>query len=73
MIFVFLCLTSLIIIFSRFIHVAANGMTSFFFMTNIPLYIYTSSTSSLSIKLYTLNMSSLLYEVGIIFLKKAVY
>ena len=29
MIFVFLCLTSLCIIFSRFIHVAANGITSF--------------------------------------------
>ena len=72
MIFVFLCLTSLCIIFSRFIHVAANGITSFFFMT-IFHYIYTSSTSSLSIKLYTLNISSLLYEVGITFLKKAVH
>ena len=36
-IFVFLCLTSLSVIFSRSIHVAANGNISFFFMTNSPL------------------------------------
>ena len=37
-----LCLTSLSMIISRFIHVAANGII-LFFMANIPLYICTSS------------------------------
>ena len=32
MIFVFLCLSSLIMIISRYIHVAANGIMPFFFM-----------------------------------------
>ena len=32
MIFLFLCLTSLIMTFSRLIHVAANGIVSFFLM-----------------------------------------
>ena len=42
MIFVFLFLTSLNIITSRSIHVAANGIISFFLqLTSIPLYIYT--------------------------------
>ena len=50
MIFVFLCLTSLSMIVSRSIHVAANGIISFFlWLSNIPLYICT--TSSLSIPL----------------------
>ena len=34
-----LCLTSLSMIISRSIHVAANGIISFFLMSNIPLYI----------------------------------
>ena len=39
---VFLCLTSLSMAISRSIHVAANGIISFFFLrlSNIPLYIY---------------------------------
>ena len=48
MIFVFVWLTSLSVIISRSIHVAANGIISFFlWLSNIPLYICT--TSSLSI------------------------
>ena len=43
MIFVFLCLTSLSMIISRSIHVAANGIIPFFlWLSNIPLYIYIS-------------------------------
>ena len=39
-----LCLTSLTMIMSRSIHVAANGIISLFFMSGgIPLYIYTTS------------------------------
>ena len=50
MVFVFLFLTSLSVINFRSIHVAANGIISFFLMvSNIPLYTWT--TSSLSIPL----------------------
>ena len=44
--FVFLCLTILSMIISRSIHVAINGIISFFFMAEyIPLYLYTTSFS----------------------------
>ena len=50
-VFVFLWLTSLSTIFSRFISVAATGRISFFlWVSNIPLYIYT--TSSFSVHLF---------------------
>ena len=48
MVFVFHCLTaSLSMIISRYIHVAANGIVSFFFMANTPLCI--CATSFLSV------------------------
>ena len=47
--FVSHCLTSLTMIISKSIHVAAKDIISFFFMANIPLYIHT--TPSLSIPL----------------------
>ena len=41
MMFVFLCLTSLSMVISGSIYVAANGIVSFFFwMGNIPLCVY---------------------------------
>ena len=41
MIFIFLRLTSLNMIISMFIHVAANDIISFFlWLSNIPLYMY---------------------------------
>ena len=46
MIFVFLWLNSVSMIISRPIHVVANGIISFFFMANIPLYISTTSLST---------------------------
>ena len=51
MIFVFLWLTSLSVIISRSIHVAINGITSFFLMDEqysiVCMYVYTHTTSSL--------------------------
>ena len=45
--FVFLCLTSLSMIISRSIRVAADGILSFFlWLSNIPLCIYTKSSLS---------------------------
>ena len=50
MVFISLCLTSLSVTVSRFIHVAANGIILFFlWLGSIPLYVCT--TSSLSIPL----------------------
>ena len=40
-----LCLTSLSMILSRFIHGAANGIISFLWLSSIPLYICTTSLS----------------------------
>ena len=40
MIWVFVLVTSLSMIISRSIYVAANGIISFFMLSNIPLYIY---------------------------------
>ena len=57
MIFVLFCLTSLSMIISRSIHVAANGIISFFFMAEqysiayIDIHIDICTTSSLSIHL----------------------
>ena len=50
LIFVFLCPTSVTffsMITSRPIHVASNGIISFFWMSNIPLYIWASSSLSI--------------------------
>ena len=44
-VFIFLCLTSLSMTISRYIHVAANGMV--LWLSNIPLYISTTSLSIL--------------------------
>ena len=71
MIFVFLCLTSLCIIFSGSIHVAANGITSFFFMAyNIPLYACTQF--SLSIHLST-NIKASLFLTDAFFENRPIF
>ena len=61
--FVSLCLTSLSMIIFGSIHVAANGIISFFlWLSNSPLYIYTTSSLSihLSMDIYIVSMSWLL-------------
>ena len=51
MVFIFVWLTSLSMIISRFIHVAANGIFSFFFMAEEYSIVCVCVTSSLSIHL----------------------
>ena len=52
MVFVFLSLISISIILSKSIHVVTNGNISFFFMTNILLYIYVCVYVSIHIDIF---------------------